>query len=52
MKNEIALSYLLKRKYHLDQKITFEKPGILKNRTYKMVSLSRANSQIKIKLVK
>ena len=42
-KNEIALSYLLKRKYHLDQKITFEKPGILKNRTYKIVGFVKSS---------
>ena len=29
-KTEVALSYLLQKKYHLGQNITFNKPGILK----------------------
>lgn len=42
-KNEIALSYLLKKKYNLGQKITFTKPGILKNTTYKIVGFVKAS---------
>ena len=42
-KNELALSYLLKKKYHLGQKITFEKPGILKNKTYKIVGFVKSS---------
>lgn len=42
-KTEIALSYLLKRKYHLGQKITFTKPGIFKNKTYQIVGFVKAS---------
>lgn len=42
-KNEIALSYLLKKKYHIGEKITFAKPGILKNKTYKITGFVKSS---------
>ncbi|QQP28472.1 ABC transporter permease [Lactobacillus ultunensis] len=42
-KHEIALSYLLKKKYRLGQKISFAKPGILKNHTYKIVGFVKSS---------
>lgn len=42
-RNEIALSYLLKKKYRIGQKITFTKPGILKNKTFKIVGFVKAS---------
>lgn len=42
-KTEIALSYLLQKKYRLGQNITFNKPGILKNKTYKIVGFVKAS---------
>ena len=42
-KTEVALSYLLQKKYHLGQNITFNKPGILKNKTYKIVGFVKAS---------
>lgn len=42
-KREIALSYLLKKKYHLGQQITFSKPGILKNKTYRVVGFVKSS---------
>ena len=40
---EIALSYLLKKKYHIGEKISFTKPGILKNKTYKIVGFVKSS---------
>lgn len=42
-RNEIALSYLFKKKYRIGQKITFTKPGILKNKTFKIVGFVKAS---------
>ena len=42
-KSEIALSYLLNKKYRIGQKITFTKPGILKNKTYKIVGFVKSS---------
>lgn len=42
-KSDIALSYLLDKKYHVGQKITFAKPGILKNKTYKIVGFVKSS---------
>lgn len=42
-KSEIALTYLLNKKYHIGQKITFAKPGILKNKTYKIVGFVKSS---------
>ena len=42
-KHELALTYLLKNKYRLGQKIRFAKPGILKNHTYKIVGFVKSS---------
>ena len=52
-KSEIALTYLLNKKYHIGQKITFAKPDILKNKTYKIVGFfNQVNFWIKTRLGK
>ena len=44
--HELALSYLMKKKYHLGQKITLKKKGILKNRTYKIVGFVKSSEYL------
>lgn len=44
--HEIALSYLLKKKFHLGQKITLKKKGILKNSTYKIVGFVKSSEYL------
>lgn len=44
--HEIALSYLMKKKYRLGQEITLKKKGILKNRTYKIVGFVKSSEYL------
>ena len=45
-KHEIALSYLLKKKYRLGQKIIFTEPGVLRNKTYKIVGFVKPSEYL------
>lgn len=40
---EIAISYLLQKKYHIGQKINFSEPGILKHKTYTIVGFIKSS---------
>lgn len=44
--NEIALSYLLKGKYHLGQTITLKSAGSLKHKTFKVVGFYRSSEYL------
>lgn len=44
--HEIALSYLMKKKYHIGQKITIKKKGILKNSIYKITGFVKSSEYL------
>ncbi|MBD5429247.1 ABC transporter permease [Lactobacillus sp.] len=44
--HEIALSYLMEKKYQIGQKVTIKKKGILKNRTYKVVGFVKSSEYL------
>ncbi|WP_209685845.1 ABC transporter permease [Lactobacillus colini] len=44
--HELALSYLMNKNYHLGQKVTLKRKGILKNKTYRIVGFVKSSEYL------